>query len=101
MPRVNKKMLLKITHNKTIIKYREIKPKLSKFSTMLKPTLLMFIQTAPTARTANLVLGRIENPSGGPYIWVILGIFLSFSVKAHKCYPAYHIGADSIVLDIE
>ena len=25
---------------------------------------------------------------------VILGIFLSFSLKAHNYYPAYHIGQD-------
>ena len=27
-------------------------------------------------------------------VYVILGIFWSFSLKAHNCYPAYHIGTD-------
>ena len=43
--------------------------------------------------TANSVPVRSENPSGWPKRWC-LRIFLSFSLKDHNYYPAYHIGPD-------
>ena len=31
---------------------------------------------------------------------VIFGIFLSFSLKAHNYYPAYHIGPDGFYFNV-
>ena len=44
-------------------------------------------------RTANFLLVKSENPSGWPKRW-FWEFFLSFSLKAHNYYPAYHIGPD-------
>ena len=80
--------LLKITDNKTINTF--INGNKIKVTNSLS---CWSVNGNSINRTANLVPVKSENPSGWPKRW-FGEFFLSFSLKAHNYYPAYHIGPD-------
>ena len=83
-------MLLKITHNKTINKE---KYNLNMINSLWcwSVTLLMFTNLQDSRDWKFGACQKWEHVRLA--VWVILGIFWSFSRKAHTYYPTYDIGA--------